>query len=154
MATVVTMATAGDDTGISVTGDSEEVKRAEKADLGHKQSPLSQQPSIFSKILTKELPADIIYEDEKCIAFNDVSPVAPIHYLVIPRKPISMLSASRDSDSELLGHLLTVARRLADKYNLVEGYRVVINNGKHGSQSVYHLHIHVMGGRQFDWPPG
>ena len=114
----------------------------------------SNQPTIFSKIISKEIPANIIHEDEKCLCFHDVSPQAPIHFLVIPKKPIPQLSKADDSDSQLLGYLLNTARKVASKLELDEGYRVVINNGVHGAQSVYHLHIHVMGGRQMNWPPG
>ncbi|XP_064397577.1 uncharacterized HIT-like protein slr1234 [Halichondria panicea] len=110
--------------------------------------------TIFTKILNKEIPASIVHEDDQCMAFRDVNPVSSTHILVIPRKPIPMLSAAQDDDTQLLGHLLQVARRVADSEKLEEGYRIVINNGKHGAQSVYHLHIHIMGGRQFEWPPG
>lgn len=115
---------------------------------------LRNQPTIFSKIINREIPADIIHEDDKCLAFHDVNPQAPIHFLVIPKKYIPMLSGADDSDENLLGHLLIVAKSLAEKQKLHNGYRVVINNGIEGSQSVYHLHIHVLGGRQMGWPPG
>ncbi|XP_053727062.1 histidine triad nucleotide-binding protein 2, mitochondrial [Synchiropus splendidus] len=111
-------------------------------------------PNIFSKIIDRSVPADIIYEDEKCLAFRDVSPQAPVHFLVIPRIPIPRVSEAKDDDSQLLGHLLVVAKNVAKQESLTEGYRVVINDGKHGAQSVYHLHIHVLGGRQLTWPPG
>ncbi|XP_029017720.1 histidine triad nucleotide-binding protein 2, mitochondrial isoform X2 [Betta splendens] len=111
-------------------------------------------PTIFSKVLDKSIPAEIIYEDEKCLAFRDISPQAPVHFLVIPRIPIPRISEAKDDDSALLGHLLVVAKNVAKQESLSEGYRVVINDGVHGSQSVYHLHIHVLGGRQMKWPPG
>ncbi|CAN9512654.1 unnamed protein product [Ophioblennius macclurei] len=111
-------------------------------------------PTIFSKVVDKSLPADIIYEDDKCLAFRDISPQAPVHFLVIPRIPIPRISEARDEDAELLGHLLVVAKNVAKQESLTEGFRVVINDGKHGAQSVYHLHVHVMGGRQMAWPPG
>ncbi|KAM9811092.1 histidine triad nucleotide-binding protein 2, mitochondrial [Neosynchiropus ocellatus] len=111
-------------------------------------------PTVFSKIIDKSIPADIIYEDEKCLAFRDASPQAPVHFLVIPRIPIPRVSEAKDDDSQLLGHLLVVAKNVAKQESLTEGYRVVINDGKHGAQSVYHLHIHVLGGRQLTWPPG
>ncbi|CAL8327000.1 unnamed protein product [Arctogadus glacialis] len=111
-------------------------------------------PTIFSKVIDKSLPADIIYEDEKCLAFRDITPKAPVHFLVIPKVQIPRLSAAQDGDAELLGHLLLVAKNEAKKEGLSEGYRVVINEGPHGAQSVYHLHIHVLGGRQMTWPPG
>ncbi|ODM97080.1 Histidine triad nucleotide-binding protein 1 [Orchesella cincta] len=110
--------------------------------------------TIFSKIVDKKIPAKIIFEDDLSLAFHDVSPQAPTHFLVIPKKRISMLSKATDDDSNLLGHLLTVARKTADQLGLADGYRVVINNGANGAQSVYHLHIHVFGGRQMGWPPG
>merc|ERR1712038_1043907 len=90
----------------------------------------------------------------QCLAFRDVNPQAPVHFLVIPKKIIPKLSDSAPEDEPLLGHLLYTARKVAETENLEEGYRVVINNGKHGAQSVYHLHIHVLGGRQLSWPPG
>ena len=111
--------------------------------------------TIFGKIVRKEIPSDIIYEDDKCLAFRDVNPQAPVHFLVIPKKPIAQLSASDDSDDLLLGHLMGVLRKCAVKEGVAEsGYRVVINDGKNGAQSVYHLHLHCMGGRQMGWPPG
>ncbi|XP_059921683.1 uncharacterized HIT-like protein Synpcc7942_1390 isoform X1 [Gadus macrocephalus] len=111
-------------------------------------------PTIFSKVIDKSLPADIIYEDEKCLAFRDITPQAPVHFLVIPKVQIPRLSAAQDGDAELLGHLLLVAKNEAKKEGLSEGYRVVVNDGPHGAQSVYHLHVHVLGGRQMTWPPG
>ncbi|XP_022245793.1 uncharacterized HIT-like protein Synpcc7942_1390 isoform X2 [Limulus polyphemus] len=111
-------------------------------------------PTIFSKIIEKEIPADILYEDDHCIAFRDVSPQAPCHFLVVPRKPISMLDEAEEEDCKLLGHLILTAKKVAFQEKLNKGYRVVINNGKQGCQSVYHLHIHVVGGRQLKWPPG
>ncbi|CAG9765102.1 unnamed protein product [Ceutorhynchus assimilis] len=109
--------------------------------------------TIFDKIIAKKIPADIIYEDEQCLAFNDVNPQAPVHFLVIPKHRIPMLDEAKDSDSEILGHLMLVASKLG-KQKLPKGYRLVINNGKDGCQSVYHLHLHVLGGRQMKWPPG
>ncbi|XP_077493633.1 putative HIT-like protein Synpcc7942_1390 isoform X1 [Amblyomma americanum] len=111
-------------------------------------------PTIFSKILDGSLPADIIYKDDKCIAFRDVNPQAPVHFLVIPRKPIPMLDSATEADVALLGHLMLAAKKVAAQEKLVDGYRLVINNGKQGCQSVYHLHLHVLGGRQLGWPPG
>lgn len=134
----------------SLCSRSDEVKLAEEASKRYG----SPGPTIFSKVIDKSIPADIIYEDEKCLAFRDVSPQAPVHFLVIPRVPIPRISAAKDDDAELLGHLLVIAKNVAKQESLSEGYRVVINDGKHGSQSVYHLHIHVLGGRQMEWPPG
>ncbi|GAB6031882.1 Histidine triad nucleotide-binding protein 1 [Chamberlinius hualienensis] len=110
--------------------------------------------TIFGKILRKEIPCNFIHEDDKCVAFHDVSPQAPVHFLVIPRKPIQQLSTAEDGDSELLGHLLVVAKNLAKQQELENGFRVVINDGRDGGQSVYHLHLHVIGKRQLGWPPG
>ncbi|KAK5870850.1 hypothetical protein PBY51_003762 [Eleginops maclovinus] len=129
---------------------SDEVRLAEKASKKYGFPA----PTIFSKVIDKSIPADIIYEDEKCLAFRDISPQAPVHFLVIPRVPIPRISEAKDEVAELLGHLLVVAKKVAKQESLVEGYRVVINDGKHGAQSVYHLHLHVLGGRQLKWPPG
>uniref|UniRef100_A0A3B4VJN4 Histidine triad nucleotide binding protein 2 n=1 Tax=Seriola dumerili TaxID=41447 RepID=A0A3B4VJN4_SERDU len=129
---------------------SDEVRLAEEASKKYG----SPAPTIFSKVIDKSIPADIIYEDEKCLAFRDISPQAPVHFLVIPRVPIPRISEAKDDDAELLGHLLVVAKNVAKQQSLDEGYRVVINDGKHGAQSVYHLHVHVLGGRQMTWPPG
>jgi len=111
-------------------------------------------PTIFGKILDGSIPADFIHEDDRCVAFRDVSPQAPVHFLIIPRKPIAMLDEAGDDDASLLGHLLVVAKKCAHQEGLANGYRVVINNGVEGCQSVYHLHVHVLGGRQLTWPPG
>ncbi|XP_061468607.1 adenosine 5'-monophosphoramidase HINT2 isoform X1 [Rhineura floridana] len=111
-------------------------------------------PTIFGKILDGSIPADIIYKDEQCVAFRDVAPQAPVHFLVIPRRPIPRISRVAESDAQLLGHLLVVASQMAKAEGLSDGYRVVINDGKLGAQSVYHLHLHVLGGRQMGWPPG
>ena len=110
--------------------------------------------TIFQKIIDKEIPADIIYEDDSVLAFKDVSPQAPVHFLVIPKKPITMIENAEDADENLLGHLLLVGRKVAKEQGLEKGYRMVINNGVEGCQSVYHLHLHVLGGRQLKWPPG
>ena len=109
--------------------------------------------TIFTKIINKEIPADIVYEDEKCIAFNDISPQAPTHILVIPRKNISKLSESEEADKDLLGHLMLSATHIAKKLNL-DDYRLVINNGADAGQTIFHLHIHILAGRPFGWPPG
>ncbi|KAL3884348.1 hypothetical protein ACJMK2_024495 [Sinanodonta woodiana] len=110
--------------------------------------------TIFGKIIRKEIPCSLIYEDDQCIAFKDISPQAPIHFLVVPKKPIVMLDEAKAEDQQLLGHLLLVAKKVAREQGLDDGYRLTINNGRDGGQSVYHLHIHVMGGRQMEWPPG
>ncbi|XP_003963878.1 adenosine 5'-monophosphoramidase HINT1 [Takifugu rubripes] len=110
--------------------------------------------TIFGKVIRKEIPANIIYEDDLCVAFHDISPQAPTHILVVPKKPIAQLSQAEDDDKLLLGHLTLVAKKLAKDAGLENGYRVVINDGSDGGQSVYHIHLHVLGGRQMGWPPG
>ncbi|KAM3909805.1 adenosine 5'-monophosphoramidase HINT2 isoform 1-T4 [Leptodactylus fuscus] len=128
---------------------SDEVQRAQRSAAGQGTSP-----TIFSRILDRSLPADIIYEDEQCLAFRDVSPQAPVHFLVIPKLLIPRISQVTVGDKELLGHLLVTAAQLAQKEGLTDGYRIVVNDGQQGAQSVYHLHLHVIGGRQMSWPPG
>ncbi|MBW4458930.1 MAG: histidine triad nucleotide-binding protein [Nodosilinea sp. WJT8-NPBG4] len=111
--------------------------------------------TIFSKIIRKEISANIVYEDDLCLAFTDITPQAPTHILVIPKKPIPKLSDATPEDKELLGHLLLTVKQLADQAGLTEkGYRVVINTGNDGGQTVFHLHLHLLGGRSLDWPPG
>ena len=109
--------------------------------------------SIFSKIIKREIPATIIYEDDLALAFRDVNPQAPVHFLVIPKKPIVKLSEATTEDQSLLGHLLIVASKVAAQEGL-EDFRLVTNNGAAAGQSVFHLHLHVLGGRALDWPPG
>jgi len=111
-------------------------------------------PTIFDKIIDKSIPADIIFEDAQCLAFRDVNPQAPVHFLVIPKKRITSLEDADDADQQLLGHLMLVAKKTAAQEKLENGYRLVVNNGPDGAQSVFHLHLHVMGGRQMSWPPG
>ena len=110
--------------------------------------------TIFQRIVDREIPAQIVYEDEQALAFRDVSPQAPVHVLVIPKKPIASLATAEASDAALLGHLLDVVRRVAEKEGLEAGYRVTLNVGADGGQSVDHLHFHVLGGRKLTWPPG
>ena len=110
--------------------------------------------TIFQRIIDKEIPAKIVYEDDRCLAFHDVAPQAPTHILVIPKKPIPSIAAADDSDAELLGHMWLVIRNLAKEQKLDRGYRVVVNSGRDGGQSVDHLHFHLLGGRQLTWPPG
>jgi histidine triad (HIT) family protein len=109
--------------------------------------------TIFSKIIRREIPAQIVYEDEQALAFRDVSPQAPVHILVIPKQPIPKLSEAETGDQALLGHLLLVASKVAAQENL-SGFRLVINNGAEVGQTVFHLHLHILGGRDFTWPPG
>lgn len=111
------------------------------------------EPTIFDKILSKEIPSTAVYEDDVTYAFRDINPQAPVHVLVIPKRRIPMLSMVQPSDKEVLGHLLLTAAKVAEVEGLEEGYRVLINNGKDGLQSVYHLHLHVIGGRELKWGP-
>lgn len=115
---------------------------------------MSEQDTIFSKIIRREVPADIVYEDETTLAFKDINPQAPIHILVIPKKPIPKLDDSVPEDQILMGNLLFTAKRVAEEQGIQDGYRVVINNGPDAGQTVFHLHLHVLGGRQMKWPPG
>ena len=110
--------------------------------------------TLFEKIIAREIPADIVFEDEHCLAFRDISPQAPTHVLVIPKKPIPSVDALGDEDADLMGHLWQVIRNLASELQLAEGYRVVVNCGKDGGQTVDHLHFHLLGGRALAWPPG
>ena len=111
--------------------------------------------TIFAKILRGELPADIVHEDEQCIAFRDINPQAPVHVLVIPRKEMRSVVEMSDADESLVGHLFAVARDLAAQLGLSEsGFRLVINNGIDAGQTVSHLHVHLLGGRSLTWPPG
>ncbi|MEC4894549.1 MAG: histidine triad nucleotide-binding protein [Oscillatoria sp. PMC 1051.18] len=110
--------------------------------------------TIFGKIIRREIPADIVYEDDLALAFKDIAPQAPTHILVIPKKPISQLEEATDKERELLGHLLLTAKKVAEDAGLTNGYRLVINNGPDGGQTVDHLHCHILGDRQMQWPPG
>jgi histidine triad (HIT) family protein len=110
--------------------------------------------SIFAKIIDREIPAHIVHEDELCVAFHDAAPRAPMHILVIPRKPIVNVGDASAEDQALLGHLMLVAAKVAREAGYGEAFRLVVNNGEGAGQTVYHLHIHVMGGRSFTWPPG
>ncbi len=109
--------------------------------------------TIFGQIARGELPADVVYEDDRALAFRDINPQAPSHILVIPRKPIAMLSAAEEGDEALLGHLMRAAANVAQQEGL-DDFRVVVNNGAGAGQTVFHLHLHVIGGRALSWPPG
>ncbi len=117
-------------------------------------SPMSSEKTIFKKIIDKEIPADIIFEDDLCLAFRDVNPQAPTHVLVIPKQEIPSVADLADSDAALAGHLLLVARDVAKQLELDSGFRLVVNNGPEAGQTVDHLHIHILGGRSLVWPPG
>ena len=109
--------------------------------------------TIFGRIARGEVPAKVVYEDDRALAFHDVNPQAPTHILVIPRRPIEKLAAAEENDASLLGHLMLVARKVAADASL-EDYRLVVNNGEGAGQTVFHLHLHVLGGRPMRWPPG
>jgi histidine triad (HIT) family protein len=111
--------------------------------------------TLFEKIIAREIPADIVFEDDQCLAFRDISPQAPIHILIIPKKTIARIGAAQADDQSLLGHLLLTAADIACRENISPtGYRLVINNGPNGGETVPHLHIHRLGGRHLNWPPG
>ena len=110
--------------------------------------------NIFAKIIDREIPADIVHEDDHCLAFRDVNPQAPTHILVIPKQPMPQLSDAAPADQALLGHLLLIANRVAREQGVGDAYRLVINNGPGAGQSVFQLHIHILAGRSFTWPPG
>jgi histidine triad (HIT) family protein len=110
--------------------------------------------TLFEKIIDREIPGTFVHEDEQCVAIKDINPAAPMHLLVIPRKPIPRLCDATPDDQVLLGHLLLTANKLAAQHGNGEAFRIAINNGAGAGQSVFHLHVHVMGGRPLKWPPG
>jgi histidine triad (HIT) family protein len=111
--------------------------------------------NVFARILSKEVPASLLHEDEHCVAFRDVAPQAPLHILIVPKRAIRMLAEASSEDTQVLGHLLVTAAALAKREGAPEGaFRIVINNGSGAGQSVFHLHVHVLAGRAFEWPPG
>ena len=110
--------------------------------------------TIFSKIIRKEIPAEIVYEDDICLCFHDIHPVAPIHLLLIPKKPIAMLSDAEQTDAAILGHLLQKVAVITQQLNIQDAFRGVVNNGAGACQTVMHLHLHILSGRAFNWPPG
>jgi histidine triad (HIT) family protein len=110
--------------------------------------------NIFERIIDKEIPAKIIYEDDQCLAFHDIAGQAPTHVLVIPKRPIESIATLADDDADLMGHIMLVIRDLAQQLDLERGYRVVVNCGADAGQSVDHLHFHLIGGRKMTWPPG
>ncbi|MEM0967612.1 MAG: histidine triad nucleotide-binding protein [Verrucomicrobiota bacterium] len=110
--------------------------------------------TLFQKIIQGEIPGDFLYEDDECVVLRDIDPQAPTHLLVIPRQVIPRVGEASEADQALLGHLLLVAGKMGREMELADGFRVVINHGKHGGESVPHLHVHLLGGRQMSWPPG
>ena len=124
-----------------------------KCEISNLKSNVNQ--TLFEKIIARTIPADIVYEDDLVLAFRDIHPQAPVHVLLVPKKPLTRISEATAEDHRLLGHLLLKAAAVAAKVGLKEnGYRLVINNGRDGGESVPHLHCHILGGRHMDWPPG
>lgn len=115
---------------------------------------MSAPKTLFQRIADGEIPAKLIHEDALCVAFHDLAPQAPTHVLIVPRKPLPRVAEASGDDQAMLGHLLLVAGRLSRQLGLAQGFRVVINNGPDGGESVPHLHVHLLGGRPLDWPPG
>jgi len=115
---------------------------------------MSAPKTLFQKIADKEITAKVIHEDTVCVAFHDISPQAPTHVLIVPRKPIPRVTEATVEDQATLGHLLLVAGQLSRQLGLAKGFRIVINNGPDGGETVPHLHVHLLGGRALDWPPG
>lgn len=110
--------------------------------------------TVFTRIIRREIPADIVYEDELCLAFRDINAQAPVHVLLIPKKEVASLDQLAEEDGALCSHLLQTVPKVASLLGLSAGYRTVINTGEHGGQTVFHLHIHILGGRHLQWPPG
>ena len=111
--------------------------------------------SLFTKIINREIPADIVYEDDQIIAFNDINPQAPVHILIVPKKEIETLNDLETKDQEIVGKMFLTAKKLAVKLNIDKtGYRTVFNCNEHGGQTVFHIHLHLLGGRKLVWPPG
>ncbi|MBK1825817.1 histidine triad nucleotide-binding protein [Haloferula rosea] len=116
---------------------------------------MEDEKTLFQKICDKEIPAEILHEDDLCVCFKDISPQAPVHYLVVPRKPIVRVAEASPEDRNVLGHLLLTAAQVARQQGFDEsGFRLVINNGPDGGEAVPHLHVHILAGRPLEWPPG
>ena len=119
------------------------------------EAALNNEDTIFHKIARREIPAELVFEDEHAVAFRDINPVSPTHILVVPKKTLPSLREAQDADAKLLGHLLIICAELARREGIAEdGYRVVVNAGKNAGQAVFQLHLHLLGGREFTWPPG
>lgn len=110
--------------------------------------------TIFSKIIRREIPADIVYEDDLCLAFRDVNPQAPTHVLLIPKQEIPRLADAQDAEQALLGHLMLMAGKVARQLGVGDAFRLIVNNGADAGQTVFHLHLHILAGRPMRWPPG
>lgn len=110
--------------------------------------------TLFSKIIARQIPADIVYEDEHCLAFRDINPQAPTHVLLIPKREIPKLADAGEGDAAMLGHLMLAAGKVARQLGVGEAFRLVVNNGADAGQTVFHLHLHILAGRPMHWPPG
>ena len=110
--------------------------------------------TLFGKIIRREIPADVVYEDDLCLAFRDINPQAPIHVLLVPKKEIDRLVNAGQEDQALLGHLMLAAGKVAKQMGVGDAFRLVVNNGAQAGQSVFHLHLHLLAGRKLEWPPG
>ena len=110
--------------------------------------------NVFARILRREIPAQVLHEDDRCVAFRDVAPQAPLHFLVVPKQPLRMLADANTGDGSVLGHLLLTAAAVAKQQGFGDAFRLVVNNGAAAGQSVFHLHVHVLAGRPLTWPPG
>jgi histidine triad (HIT) family protein len=110
--------------------------------------------TIFGKIIRREIPADIVHEDDLCLAFRDINPQAPVHIQLIPKKEVARLADATPDDQSLMGHLLLTAAKIAEAQGVGDAFRLVVNNGAGAGQSVFHLHLHILGGRPLRWPPG
>ena len=110
--------------------------------------------TLFGKVIRREIPADIVYEDELCLAFRDINPQAPTHVLLIPKKEIDKLSSADGADQALLGHMMLAVAKVARQLGVEDAFRLVVNNGAEAGQSVFHLHLHILAGRKLRWPPG
>ncbi len=110
--------------------------------------------TIFTKIINKEIPADIVYEDDLCLAFRDINPQAPTHILIITKKPLPRLNDAEETDASLLGHLMLAANKVAAAEGVADAFRLVLNNGAGAGQEIFHMHFHLLAGRSFSWPPG
>ena len=110
--------------------------------------------TIFDRIIRKEIPADIVHEDDLSIAFRDINPRAPVHILIIPKKAMAQLNDAESGDRELLGHIMLTVNRVAEKEGVADAYRLVLNNGAGAGQEIFHMHFHLLAGRPFSWPPG
>jgi len=116
---------------------------------------MSNEPTLFEKIIAREIPSTIAYEDDLCFCFRDIEPQAPVHLLLIPKKPIPRIAEATSDDAALLGHMMTKVGEIARQEGFEEsGFRVVVNNGKNGGEAVPHLHLHILADRQMEWPPG